>query len=148
MTTIYFVQHGIAEPKVVNQDRPLSKEGIDTTQRIALLLRDKDIKINEVCHSGKLRTEQTAAIFAEILHVNKVTKLEDMNPNDDPSNLVGRITDLTMYVGHLPHIQKVVSLLVTGDQDNQALAFENSAVACVKIENQAYLKWYITPALC
>ena len=102
-----------------------------------------------MCHSGKLRAEQTASIFAEILDVSEVTQLDGMNPNDDPSIIIGNMTDATMYIGHLPHVQKVVSKLVTGDENNQVLEFQNSAVACIEIEdNQVYLKWFITPDLC
>lgn len=149
MTIAYFVQHGIAEPKEIDETRPLSKKGIDITQQIATYLNKQDVVINEVVHSGKLRAEQTASIFAEILNVSETTALDGMKPNDDPSILIGKIKDSTMYVGHLPHVQKVISKIVTGDENNQAIAFQNSAVACIEVqENQGYLKWFITPDLC
>lgn len=149
MTTVYFVQHGIAEPKEINEDRPLSKKGIEITQQMATFLNKQGVVVREIVHSGKLRAEQTASIFAEIMDVKGVIKSEGMNPNDDPSILMGKLADFTMYVGHLPHVEKVVSKIVSGDENNQALAFQNSAVACVEIEgNQGDLKWFITPDLC
>ena len=149
MTIVYFVQHGIAESKEIDPARPLSKSGEEITARLAALLNRKDVQITKVCHSSKLRAEQTASIFASILDVSEVTQLDGMNPNDDPSIIIGNMTDATMYIGHLPHVQKVVSKLVTDDENNQVLEFQNSAVACIEIEdNQAYLKWFITPDLC
>jgi phosphohistidine phosphatase len=139
----------MAEAKEVDESRPLSKSGAEITEKIATYLHKKGVVINEVCHSGKLRAEQTASIFAEILNAKEIIEIDGMNPNDDPPTIIGNLIDSAMYVGHLPHIQKVVSILVTGDENNQAIAFHNSAVACIEIEcNQGYLKWFITPDLC
>jgi len=64
MTIVYFVQHGIAESKEIDPARPLSKSGEEITARLAALLNRKDVQITKVCHSSKLRAEQTASIFA------------------------------------------------------------------------------------
>ena len=110
---------------------------------------NQGVAIREIVHSGKLRASQTASIFSQILEVKSVTELKVMNPNNAPEKLIEQITeDAVMYIGHLPNIQKVVSKLVTGN-DNGIIQFQNSAVACVEInENESHIKWFITSELC
>lgn len=150
MITLYFVQHGIALPKDVDEARPLSDIGEIETRNVAAKLKKKEIHINKIFHSGKLRAIQTAEIFSEILGVSKVSKLSGMSPKDDSKILIDQISDDgIMYVGHLPNLQKVVSTLVTNDQNNEVLRFRNSAVVCIEMEaNKSVLKWYLTPELC
>ena len=149
MTALYFVQHGIAEPKEVDSSRPLSKTGVDITNQIAGYLNKHGIVIDEIFHSGKLRAHQTATIFAEKLNISTITQLEGMSPNDDPAILISKITgDSAMYVGHLPHVQKVVSKIITGDENIKVIDFQNSAVACIEKDgNKGYLKWFLTPEI-
>jgi len=150
MKTIYFVQHGIAQPKDVDPQRPLSAIGRSEVHRVASYLREHKIVIRKIYHSGKLRAQQTASIFAEILGADAVSALNGMNPNDYPDELIAQITeDAVMYIGHLPHMQHVVADIVTGDANNNVVKFQNAAVACIEIEaDTARIKWFLTPDIC
>ena len=150
MVTVFFVQHGVAELKEVDASRPLAKTGIVETRKVAAHLARHGIVIREILHSGKARARQTAEIFAELLEVSEVSEHEGMNPNDDPTRLIETISlDGAMYIGHLPHMQRVVSTLVGNDENSALIAFVNSAVACVEIDNgNSHLKWFLPPALC
>jgi phosphohistidine phosphatase len=150
MKTIYFVQHGIADTKDIDPNRGLSDIGREQVLRVAVYLHNHNIVINKICHSGKLRALQTAALFSDILSVDNVCELKSMNPNDDPAELISQINaDAVMYIGHLPHLQKVLSQILTRDIDNEVLRFQNSAVACIEMDQQtATLKWFITPSMC
>jgi phosphohistidine phosphatase len=150
MKTLYFVQHGIAEPQQVDSTRPLSDIGINEVYRVAAYLRDHHISITKIYHSGKLRAQQTAALFSETLAIANIAEINGLNPNDDPLELINQLTeDAVMYVGHLPNLANIVTQLVSGDKNKPVLQFQNSAVACVELDNSsATLKWFITPAMC
>ena len=150
MISVYFVQHGAALAKDIDEKRPLSDTGAAETRQIASQLRDQGVAIQKIVHSGKLRALQTALIFSEILDVDNISELTGMKPNDAPQDLIKQITeDSVMYIGHLPNIQNVVSSLITSDINNTILKFQNSAVACIEIhQDKSLIKWFITPNLC
>jgi phosphohistidine phosphatase len=145
--SIYFVQHGVALAKNLDEQRPLSTVGIDETRGVAIKLKSQNIAISKIFHSGKLRAAQTATLFAEILNIESIAELSGMNPNDDPCRLIEQLSeDGTMYIGHLPHMKKVVSTLVTNNTNSNIVEFQNSAVVCLEIsEDRANFKWIITP---
>lgn len=150
MKTIYCVQHGIAQSKDIDPQRPLSATGRSEVHKVAAYLREHKIVIRKICHSGKLRAQQTADIFSEILGVDAVIVLNCMNPNDDPAELIKQTTeDAVMYVGHLPHMQHVVADIVTAGTNNSIVKFQNSAVVCIEADqSSAAIKWFITPDIC
>ena len=63
MITVYFVQHGIAVPKQVDAQRPLSEPGRAEVSRVATQLAKCKISIDTLFHSGKLRARQTAELI-------------------------------------------------------------------------------------
>ncbi len=150
MKTVYFAQHGMAHPKDVDPQRPLSDLGSAEVRRVATYLREHKIVIRKICHSGKLRALQTATIFSQILGVGYVSELSGMNPNDNPAELIEQITeDAVLYVGHLPHIANVITNIITADGNNTVLKFQNSAVACIEMDKStASIKWFIIPSIC
>jgi phosphohistidine phosphatase len=151
MTThqIYFAQHGLAVNKAENPDRPLSEAGIKQTEAIAKYLQRSAIPVAQISHSGKLRALQTAQIFADELNITTVSAIDHLSPNDDVALLAQNlITDNTLYIGHLPHLEKLVSFLVTGKENPGILQFQNSAVVCLEKKETLYqLQWYLTPEL-
>ena len=64
---IYLTQHGLAVPKDVDPDRPLSEQGRQDVQRLADFLKNTGAQVEQVLHSGKTRAEQTATILAPAL---------------------------------------------------------------------------------
>ena len=146
---LYFAQHGLALDKTVNPDRPLSKAGIEQSSAIARQIHASDITVSQIFHSGKLRARQTAEIFAEHLSVTSVTAIDKLSPNDDVRHITQNLqTSDALYIGHLPHLEKLLSYLVTGNASANIIKFQNSAVVCLeKSENHYQLKWYLTPEL-
>ncbi|WP_028865354.1 phosphohistidine phosphatase SixA [Psychromonas aquimarina] len=150
MKTLYFVQHGAALSKDVDAKRPLSNTGSEQVKRAAAYLKAHNVIIRKICHSGKLRAAQTAALFSEILAVEQVSELSGMNPNDNPSELIKQISeDAVMYIGHLPHIQKAAAGVITNNSEHPLLKFQNSAVVCIELDKGVgCIKWFITPDMC
>ena len=147
---IYFVQHGLALPEQVDPNRPLSAEGRKEVERIAAHLRQVEIVVKKVCHSGKTRAKETAQILAEQIGDGNIYERSGMSPNDSViAFAAGLKEDDTMYVGHLPHLGKLVSYLVAGDEDANLVKFVNAGVVCVEKDNMGYhVEWYLKPSLC
>ncbi|MDT8281326.1 MAG: phosphohistidine phosphatase SixA [Gammaproteobacteria bacterium] len=144
---IYFAQHGLAVDKNENPERPLSETGIQQTGSVADRLSISSIPVSKIFHSGKQRAAQTAEIFASALAVSTVSITNHLSPNDDVTLLANNLNENNaLYVGHLPHLEKLVAYLVTGNKNGNIIKFKNSAVACLEKNDKNYqLKWYLTP---
>ena len=144
----YLVQHGLALDKAVDPDRPLSPSGESRTRAIAEPLAAGGLTVQRVYHSGKTRARQTAEIFAAALNNPPVAAHEFLNPGDDPALVLPHLSSHSMYVGHLPHMQKLASLVLCHDPDARTVHFENSAVICIgREEGEYYLDWFLKPSL-
>jgi phosphohistidine phosphatase len=150
MKTVYFVQHGIAEPQDIDSSRSLSLIGIEEVRQVAAYLKDHHIVITKIYHSGKCRAKQTARLFSETLEIDHIAEINGLNPTDNPALLINQLTeDAVMYVGHLPNIANVVTQLISSDKNKPLLKFQNAAIACIEIDtSSASLKWFITPNMC
>lgn len=146
---IYFVQHGLAVPESVDPNRPLSADGREEVERVAAHLRKAGVSVKRVCHSGKTRAKETAQILAEHLGDGNIDEVPGMNPNDNVIEFAaGLKEDNTMYVGHLPHLGKLVSYLVAGDDQAGAVKFVNGGVVCVEKDSSGYhMVWYLKPSM-
>ena len=146
---IYFVQHGLALPKDIDPNRPLSAEGRREVETISTYLQKAGVTIKKACHSGKLRAKETAQIFAGKIGNGNILELQGMGPNDDVVEFVTRLESDVMYVGHLPHMEKAVSYLVAGDETAGVVKFVNAGVVCVEKDGNGYhIGWYLTPSIC
>ena len=143
---IYLVQHGKTYTEEEDPERKLTEEGIRETERVAKILAQAGVKPSSIVHSGKRRAEDTAKIFAEILGVDKVEKVEGLNPLDDPGIWLERLRDAKddiMIVGHLPHLSKLAGLLLNAEEP---IEFRYSGVVCIERSGESFrLKWYVTP---
>ena len=78
-----------------------------------------------ILHSGKARARQTAEIWGGLAGAG-VAEADALAPNDDPAvwavRLDGETRDV-MLVGHLPHLERLTGLLVTGDADQPVAGF-------------------------
>jgi phosphohistidine phosphatase len=144
---LYFAQHGIAIDKAEDPERPLSKNGIDQTTSVAKRLRAADVLVTNIFHSNKVRSQQTAEIFSSILMPTKISEIDHLSPNDDASLIKPYLTSSNaLYIGHLPHLEKLISSLIADDEDLSIIKFQNSAVICLeKKETRYQILWYITP---
>lgn len=149
---LYLTQHGLAEDKSVDSARPLSAQGREDVARVAgfLSLFEKP-RPSRVLHSGKLRAEQTAVMFAEGWGNLTVEAVPDLDPHADPSRWVAQLASMTadvMLVGHLPHLQRLAGLLLTGNAGSEPVRFRNGGVVCLEKREQEWsICWHINPTL-
>ncbi len=140
---IYLVQHGLALDESQDAKRPLSMQGREDIARTAgfLSLFEKP-RPAHVLHSGKLRAEQTAEMFAEAWHVlGHVMQTDDLSPNANPEVWAAKLNvmhDDVLIVGHLPHLPRLASLLLCGDCDTQPVRFQNAGVVCLEKDDDGY----------
>jgi phosphohistidine phosphatase len=150
---LYLVQHAQAAPKEVDPERPLTEEGRQDTQKIAAFFKPLNVSVDYLWHSGKKRAAQTAEALAEVMEVRKeAAAREGLAPNDDVTVIKNEIEAAQhdiMLVGHLPFLDKLASLLLTGSESAGAVAFKNAGIVCLDRSegNKWRLDWMIIPEL-
>jgi len=110
------------------------------------------IKVDQIRHSGKLRAEQTASIFAKRLDPPKgVIAVKGLNPKDDVTQVAASLQgdqESIMLVGHLPHLSRLVSLLATGKSEREIVRFRNAGIVCLTQQDGKWaIDWVMEPEL-
>ena len=136
---IYLVRHSKAAKDPIyatDAERPLTDRGREDAHLIAAQMARAGVEVHEIRHSGLLRAQQTAEIFAEHLKppegVNAVAGLLF----DDPVDMFARELRLepepVMFVGHNPFMEELVGLLLTGSEGSMPVRFSTSCTACLE----------------
>jgi phosphohistidine phosphatase len=151
---LYLVRHGEAVDGATDSERPLTPQGRDDVVRVGALLRQIGAQVHQIRHSGKRRAEETAALLAESLRpAGGVAALPGLAPKDDvraAAELLRRETQPLMLVGHLPYLERLAGLLVTGEPDHTVVRFEKGGVVCLEWDaaSRAWaVVWAVTPEL-
>jgi len=150
---MYLTQHGLAVPKDIDPDRPLSEQGRQDVRCLAELLEQAGIRVAQVFHSGKTRAEQTAALLAApLLSAGRPQARAGLAPNDAVEPLSREIAAWagdTLIVGHLPFLGRLASLVLAGDPDRPTLAFQPGSLACLERDAAGHwvLLWMVRPEL-
>lgn len=145
---VYLVQHAKPKSKEEDPDRPLSDEGKNDIIKIVKFLPQLNIK--KVLHSGKLRAQQTAEILAKSLKA-EIINGDALEPLADPAIWTQRLdkeTEDVMFVGHLPHLAKLASQLLTQNQEKPVISFKQGGIVCLEKTDHGWeVAWMITPEL-
>ena len=149
---LYLVQHGEAVAEAVDPNRPLSAHGRTVVEQMAAWAVRRGVRVDQIRHSGKLRAEQTAAIFAEQLCPREGVSVQPgLAPNDDVQPLADGAEgwpDSLMLVGHLPFLSRLASLLLIGDPRRPVIQFCNGGlVGLVRDERDWAIVCVIPPVL-
>jgi phosphohistidine phosphatase len=144
---LYLVQHGVPKSKEEDPERSLSDKGTGEVDKVASSV-SAFVGAVRIFQSGKLRAEQTAEILGRHLKAN-IEKAEGLSPMDDPSMWAERLSKEeadTMLVGHLPHLQRLSSLLLSGDSEKRLVEFRMGGVLCLKRDDEGWsLQWMAVP---
>jgi phosphohistidine phosphatase len=149
---LYLVQHGDAQPKDVDPERPLTDGGADDVKRVAAFLRPRRLEVEAVWHSGKTRARQTAELLGEALHVAGGVRQQDGLAPNDPVDPIGRqLADRggdLMIVGHMPFMSRLASLLLAGGESAGVVTFQKGGVLCLGRDEGAWsVRWMVVPQL-
>jgi phosphohistidine phosphatase len=148
---LYLVRHGSTVPDEIDPDRPLSELGKAEAQKTAeILAQEKQVGVDRIIHSGKIRARQTAEIIAEMLEPSQgIMESDGLFPNDPPAVWGRRIQDIrdnVMLVGHLPFMPNLSSLLLANSGDDSHVEFQPATALGLKRENKRWKKlWQVIP---
>ena len=154
---IFLMQHGLATSAEEDVSRPLTPEGRDGIERIAARVRNAGIRADICVHSGKTRAEQTARILAEAVGTTAEAR-DGLNPSDPVPPFADWLQEQARQspqgaiavVGHLPFLDRLASLLVAGDEQAQAVRFQNGGLVKLvpKYEAAGFtVAWILPPDL-
>jgi phosphohistidine phosphatase len=149
---VYLVQHGEARPESEDPARPLTDKGRVEAESVARHVAGVGVEVARILHSGKLRAEQTAEVFGRHLEpCGGVSEQPGLGPLDDPraaKRMVEEAGEPLMLVGHLPHLSRLASMLVSGDAGNEVVKFRMGGVVCLgKTEGGWLVKWALIPEI-
>jgi len=148
---LYLVQHAESLSKEEDPTQSLSEIGIKDIKKAANYVAGLNIKVNQIFHSEKLRAMQTAQLLAQHLKIEKgISQTDGLSPMDDPKiwfNRISKTFEDIMLVGHLPHLGKLASLLLTGDKEKHIVAFKMGGIVCLKRFEDSHwaVEWMIIP---
>jgi phosphohistidine phosphatase len=148
----YLVRHGEAKADMEDSARPLSDSGREEVQRVARHAAILGLEVAQICHSGKVRAQQTAEILAEhLLPRLGIRQIEGLAPGDAPDRARAELEaagEPLMLVGHLPHLSRLVSTLVLDDSEEEIIWPDTGTMVCLaKTERSFRLLWVLTPEL-
>lgn len=148
----YLVRHGESKSELEDPAKPLSDDGREEIRRVARYAAAIGIDVVQIRHSDRLRARQTAEILAEHLVPRLgIREGEGLAPGDEPDRIRADLEDADeslMLVGHLPHLSRLISVLVVGDSEREIIRPETGTMIClVKIERGFRLSWVLTPEL-
>jgi phosphohistidine phosphatase len=154
---IYLVQHGKAYGKSEDPERSLTEEGKKEIVKVVTFITEKkpldiNIKLTKIFQSGKTRAKETAELIAQFIHpAEGIHESKDLEPMANPSKWLDRLRQMnqdTMLVGHLPHLSKLASLLLTRTEtktESEIIKFSNAGIICLSKEEEYSIEWIVTP---
>jgi len=151
---IYLVQHGKPVPKEKDPEKPLSKRGRTEVENIAGFFKNAGIHVEAIYHSGKTRARQTAEIMNSKINPGKEPQRRGgLSPLEDVRAIAEEIKQEQkdfMIVGHLPHLEKLISVLITGSDSSQVVRFQQGGVVCLRTheaEKNWSIAWMLVPEI-
>lgn len=150
---LYLVQHGQAQPREVDPDRPLTPTGENEVERLAARLAGLGVRVERVLHSGKTRALQTAAALARRLmdegEMDTTGLLEPEAPAAPMAEILEGCEEPTLVVGHLPMLGRLAGRLLCTGEEAPPLVFRPATAACLERDPQGRwrLLWLLPPEL-
>ncbi|HLC17730.1 MAG TPA: phosphohistidine phosphatase SixA [Thermodesulfobacteriota bacterium] len=151
---LYLVQHAESKSRSEDPAKGLTDRGFFTTRKTAHYMAGLNVtRPSVIFHSGKKRAEQTAMILKDELNPPKgFMPTNGLAPDDDPNYWAEKLKHETtpiMLVGHLPHLERLASLLINGDGEKKVVDFKNAGIVCLHRGRGMHwwMEWIITPDL-
>ncbi|MFQ5604311.1 MAG: phosphohistidine phosphatase SixA [bacterium] len=146
---LYLVQHGEAKPETEDPRRPLSEHGQKQVRSVASWAAEHSVEIDEIRHSGKLRAEETARLFAQTLHLeNRLKAVSGLAPLDEVepwAKSLSKETGTIMLVGHLPFLNHLASRLLINEADKTVVRFQNGGLVGLRGESGSWSVALVVP---
>ncbi|RLB02860.1 MAG: histidine phosphatase family protein [Deltaproteobacteria bacterium] len=155
MMEIYFMQHGPCLSKEQDPEQPLSPEGEELVQKVALAAAKMKLQFDVILASTKKRSLQTATFMAKSTgyppeKIIESALLKPMAPTDETINFLKQYEQQNriLIVGHLPSLAELASFLLL-ENEKLSLRFEMGGLGRIDVPalptHQGELRWYIVP---
>ncbi len=150
---LYLIQHAEADSTPDDPERRLTKTGIAGITKTATFFKQLNPRPAAIWHSGKYRARETAEILRKTID-SAITLIvhENLNPNDPVFDIAIELEALDIgdlvIVGHLPHLARLASHLLTGDPKRMPIHFRNAGIVCLRgAFGKWELEWIVTPEI-
>ena len=151
---LYLVQHAEAKKEDEDASRGLTDKGTQDINKVASYVVKLNLKVTNIYHSGKTRALQTAQILHESVNTSAgISQTDGLSPMDEPgvwAERLGSVKDNIIIVGHLPHLSKLASLLLAGDEGKDIVNVQMASMVCLKRFDDGHwaVDWMLTPEIC
>ncbi len=148
---LYLVRHGEAKSEEEDPERPLSSRGREEVDRVSRAAAKKGMAASKILHSDKLRAKQTAEILARnVIPTEGICEINGLGPDDNPlvtkAELEASGRSL-IVVGHLPHLNRLVTMLLNGNSSAQVIDFPTASIVCLSRRKKDWeVSWTVDPA--
>ncbi len=149
---LYLIRHGESKPKELDPERSLTDKGVMDVEKIGAFIEEHIyVNVKKIYQSTKMRSHQTAKILAMYIEPpDDVETSENLDPMADPKKCIESIEshqDDIIVAGHLPHLSKLASFLICGDENQEIIDFQEAGLVCLLRDNTGKWKvrWMITP---
>jgi phosphohistidine phosphatase len=151
---LYLVQHAEAKDKEEDPERSLTEKGWEDIRKVAhFVAKYTDTRVVNIFHSDKVRAQRTAEVLGSFLNpIAGIDRADGLDPLSDPAiweESLQEQEENIMLVGHLPHLEKLCSLLLCGDEDKSIVNYHNSGVVCLEKDEvkQWSIQWVLIPKI-
>ena len=153
---LFLMQHGEAMAETDDPARPLTMAGRAAVERVAVRAQAAGVRVDRCLHSGKLRAEQTALVLAgTIALATRVEAREGLAPNDPAAPVAQWLRESVedssiALVGHLPFLDRLASLLISGNENVQVIQFQMGGLIKLVPKQQGAgfaVAWAIPPEI-
>jgi phosphohistidine phosphatase len=146
---VYIAHHGDALAPGENALRPLSPAGQQQVESLAREAAMRGVKPRAIWHSGKLRARQTAEAYWRACNpLADFQAVRGLQPDDPPSWIADRLLieeGEVMVVGHMPHLPRLLRLLLSANPDADAPDFPAHGLVCVEKQGERWAEqWRLT----
>ena len=142
---LHLVRHGEAAQGAPDSLRRLTAAGRGEVERVARASARLGLPVLEIRHSGKIRAHETAEILAAALTPARgVSEMKGLQHGDDPEDAKRAIASMEgslLFVGHLPHLGRLSSLLLVGNPERDLVAFGTGTL--VSLSSEGTGKWIL-----
>jgi phosphohistidine phosphatase len=154
---LYLLRHGEAAPGNDDALRPLTPAGRTAVQEVARRALGKGVQVDQVWHSGLVRAEQTAQLFAEELGFSgTIARRAGLQPEDDPEPIARGLFEQgaahpdasLLVVGHLPFMERFAARLQAGPTTPEPVQFRPATLVKLGLHadgRRFALEWILTP---
>jgi phosphohistidine phosphatase len=150
---ILLLRHGQAKSKEEDPQRGLTEAGRREVSRVAAALRPLFRDPQAIWHSGKKRAGETALILAQAVGgAERLGAHSGLDPEDPAAAVAAELRSYSgrlAVVGHLPHLNRLISLLLIGRDSPELFQLPSAGAVCLEREQGLWrVRWMLTPETC